>query len=106
MTIDLARITQEEFTAKFVSMSPRERDELLSIIERQYSIKQDPTPGSLASRLDEWTIQTPALELLDKKMVGVRDAIQVMYERRELLAEMLRSHRQKKGTPTAVETQA
>lgn len=44
----------------------------------------DPTPGHLAQRLDPAIVQTPALDIIDRELVEVRDAISVMFARRVL----------------------
>lgn len=48
----------------------------------------DPAPMSLARRLDNLLVQTPALDIVDQEMVRVRDALLVMFERRRLFAEL------------------
>jgi predicted phage terminase large subunit-like protein len=60
----------------------------LDELDAQFASRIDPTPGHLALRLDPLSIQTPALDLIDQKLIGVRDAIAGMYERRQRLAEL------------------
>jgi predicted phage terminase large subunit-like protein len=50
----------------------------------------DPTPGHLAQRLDPAIVQTPALDIIDRELVEVRDAISVMFARRARFAELVR----------------
>ena len=49
----------------------------------------DPTPGHLAQRLDPAIVQTPALDIIDRELVEIRDAIAVMYTRRARFAELM-----------------
>ena len=51
---------------------------------------EDPTPGHLAQRLDPAIVQTPALDIIDRDLVQIRDAIAVMYARRARFAELVR----------------
>jgi predicted phage terminase large subunit-like protein len=48
-----------------------------------------PTPGHLARALDPLTVQTPALDIIDREMVMIRDAVEVMYARRRLFAQLV-----------------
>jgi predicted phage terminase large subunit-like protein len=50
----------------------------------------DPTPGHLAQRLDPAIVQTPALDIIDRELVQIRDAIAVMFARRARFAELVR----------------
>lgn len=47
------------------------------------------TPGELAMALDPLTIQTPMLDLIDSKLLLVRDAIGVMYERKAMRSKLI-----------------
>jgi predicted phage terminase large subunit-like protein len=70
------------------------RDDQMGVAQAEaeaYSRDEDPTPLDLAMRLDPAIVPTPALRLLAAQMVGVRDAIEVMYERRALHAALVRS---------------
>jgi len=51
--------------------------------------EQDESPGALAKRLDPLTVQTPALEIIDAELVAVRDAVAMMYRRRERFAALM-----------------
>src|ERR1039458_6474924 len=51
---------------------------------------EDPTPGHLAQRLDPAIVQTPALDIIDRELVEIRDAIAVMLARRARFAELVR----------------
>jgi predicted phage terminase large subunit-like protein len=60
-------------------------------IERMAKARQDRTPGDLAQRLDSAIVQTPALRIVDREMVALRDSIQVMYARRAMFTELVLS---------------
>src|ERR1035437_9640168 len=49
------------------------------------------SPGELAAVLDTMTVQTDALDVIDKALVGVDEAVGVMMRRRMLIARLRRS---------------
>jgi predicted phage terminase large subunit-like protein len=85
----LAQLDDDAFANEWERQTSSTRralsEELLSLKRRL----EDPTPGSLAKRLDSMTVQTSALDLIDAHMIQVRDAIQVMYDRRHRYAELM-----------------
>lgn len=82
-------MTEEEFAARWESLSTAERRAASEEMRRLKRAIEDPTPGHLARRLDPMTVQTPALGLVDVELVAIRDSIAVMFERRELFARLL-----------------
>jgi predicted phage terminase large subunit-like protein len=54
------------------------------------TVREDPTPGALALRMDPMAIQTPALDVIDDCLVSVRDCIDGMFRRRRKLADLRR----------------
>ena len=103
-TMDLSQMTEAQFRNAFANMTEAERHASMQIINRRHAVAQDPTPGHLQARLDPLTIQTPALSVIDNAMIGVRDAIACMYERRALLVTLLDEIRLKRE-PTANDIQ-
>ena len=51
----------------------------------------DETPGDLARRCDPQTVQTGALDIIDKELVAIRDQLTVMFARRKEFARAVRS---------------
>jgi predicted phage terminase large subunit-like protein len=49
------------------------------------------TPGQLAAALDQATVQTTALSIIDMEVVRVRDSIRLMLARRERFAELVKA---------------
>ena len=92
----LAKMNHDEFAAYFMALSPDDQIAVSTIAARQAAILRDPTPGALAMRLDPLTVQTPALEIIDQHLVGVRDALATMYERRTRFAELVNKGTDKK----------
>lgn len=85
---DLLGLTKREFALRWNSMSAVERQDAMAAIEVVERAGQDPTPATLAKRLDPSTIQTPALTLIDAQLVKVAEGIENMYRRRVLLTEL------------------
>lgn len=73
----------DEEIAAYIALE-RERQEL----DRRLAVATDPTPGALAKRIDPMAIQTPALSVIDQRLVQVRDGIASMFERRSRLVEL------------------
>ena len=85
----ISGLTKEDFDARWQTMDDEKRLLFRAVVDAEYNKLIDPTPGSLARRLDPLTVQTPALDLIDAALVQVRDAINVMYARRGLLAKLM-----------------
>ena len=85
----VSRVTRAEFARRWASMSEAQRVEFMALAEAASPARHFATPGDLAMRLDPMTIQTPALAILDKAMCDVRDAVEVMYQRRRRFAELV-----------------
>jgi predicted phage terminase large subunit-like protein len=88
--IDLAKLDASDFAKVWLQLSEDERLIVSERVNRQYRSFEDDTAGALAERLDTLTVQTPALRLIDEKLVGIRDAVGVMYQRRARFAQLLR----------------
>ena len=58
--------------------------ELRQAVRRAQALQGDifPTPGALAKQLDSTTLQTPALDIIDRELVEVDRALDVMLRRR------------------------
>ena len=76
--------------------APVEKLQLLDELQRLDALaeaarirSEDPTPGHLAQRLDRLTVQTPALDLIDSELVLIRDAVRVMFARRQRYADLV-----------------
>ena len=54
--------------------------ELRQAVRRAQALQGDifPTPGALAKQLDPTTLQTPALDIIDRELVEVDRALDVM----------------------------
>lgn len=87
----LIEFGEEAFKVAWEGASPTERRSLSADLERLRRAREDPTPGHLAMRLDPLTVQTPALALLDEQLLAVRDALTVMFARRRLFAELVKT---------------
>ncbi len=87
----LASLSDEEFAAHWESQTVDGKRSASRALASFKTRLQDPTPGHLALRLDPLTVQTPALDIIDSKLVQVRDGISAMFERRRLFAELVRS---------------
>src|ERR1039458_3580419 len=87
---EIMDLDSDDFVDIWMKMTEDERQEVQYQIDRQYVRIEDPTPGNLALRLDPMMVQTPALELIDNELIGIRDAIEVMFARRKRFAELVR----------------
>lgn len=83
-----------------VSTSPRSPEpanaflaaaDLFDPPEAAKEVHEDRSPGELAKRLDRLTVQTPALDIVDREIIAIRDRLEVMYARREVFAEAINS---------------
>jgi predicted phage terminase large subunit-like protein len=87
----LAEMDDAVFARQWESVTPEERKAMTLAALRLKQSLEDPTPGHLAMRLDPLTVQTPALTIIDRHLVDVRDAIATMYQRRAKFAELMRT---------------
>lgn len=79
------------FLERLSTASTETQHEFIREVLKQKRIHEDKTPLDLAMRLDPMMVATPALRILANEMVGVRDAIALMYERRAMHAMLVRS---------------
>ena len=86
---EFIKLPEAERRAKWNALSPDEQLSIRVETERIRRAMEYPTPGDLAMALDPTTVQTPALQLVDSKLVKVGQAIEVMYARRRRLQELL-----------------
>ena len=86
-----------EFQRRWRSLSPADQDLIRAETQRRFRVIEYPTPGDLAMALDASTVQTPALELVDSKLVEVAKAIRVMYARRRRLVELIAEYETRTG---------
>lgn len=84
-------LDDDDFMNVWMNLSEDERHEIRYQIDRRYNLVEDPTAGHLALRLDQMMVQTPALEVIDKELLGIRDALDVMFARRTRFSELVRS---------------
>jgi predicted phage terminase large subunit-like protein len=92
----MTTITREQFGPVWRKMTDQQRrTALLAASSRPKKI--DASPLALAQRLDPMIVSTPALNLLDSYMIQVRDAVDVMYQRRRRYAQLVRQ-----GVPDAI----
>jgi predicted phage terminase large subunit-like protein len=87
----LGELDRQRFQELWESLTDEARTQALAVIDHEYHNINDKTAGSLAFRLDSSIVQTPALDVIDRKLCEVRDALACMYERRALTAQLIRS---------------
>lgn len=87
----LSRLEDGLFCFAWDQMPESERQQVRAFAAREYVRVEDESPLDLAMRLDPAIVPTPALRILSREMVLIRDAMEVMYERRALHAALVRS---------------
>ena len=88
---ELLELGPAEYQRRWKSLSTDEQRLLRAEAHRIKRIAEYQTPGELAMALDPATVQTPALQLIDSKLVEVGKAVGVMYQRRHRLTDLLKS---------------
>ena len=86
---EFIKLPEAERRAKWNALRPDEQELVRVETRRIQRIMEYPTPGDLAVSLDPATVQTPALTIIDSKLVQISQAIEVMYARRRRLQELL-----------------
>lgn len=88
MTLSLSR---SEFIEQWDRSQRHEREAFIAKIRPTRGMTVFSTPGQLAMALDPTTIQTPMFDLIDSKLLLVRDAIQVAHDRKLLRARLIQN---------------
>lgn len=96
----LAELDDADFAGEWERQSSDARKSASIALLMMKARLEDATPGALALRLDPLTVQTPALDIIDAKLLRVRDSITAMFERRRRFAELVRS-----GVDEAISTE-
>lgn len=78
----LAHLDDATFSYEWEKLSSQDRRALSQAIVAMKRQNEDTTPGDLAQRLDPLTVQTPALDIIDEKLMQARNAISAMYQAR------------------------
>jgi predicted phage terminase large subunit-like protein len=86
---ELLQLDADGFAAKWNSLSLSQQKSIRAEAARIRRLIEFPSPGDLAVALDPAMVQTPALQLVDSKLVQVGEAVAVMYERRQRRLELL-----------------
>lgn len=86
----LLRLDRQQFRTAYAKLQPEQRAYLKALADHNRVRNEDATPLDLAMRLDPAIVPTEALRILAAGMVQLRDAIEVMYERRALHAALVR----------------
>lgn len=77
-----------ETTPEELAELARLSDEITTLRRRAVPLV-DPTPTRLGQRLDPLLVRTPALDLVDRELGLVRDALKVMFARRDRFAALV-----------------
>ena len=95
--LDILELPQAEFQRIWSKLPLGHQELIVAETQRRYRVIEYPSPGDLAQALDPTTVQTPALQLVDSKLIEVGKALQVMYSRRGRLVELIDERQQLTG---------
>lgn len=85
---ELLDLGAEEFARRYAALGEAEQAVIRAEALRLKRAIEYRAPGDLAIAMDPVTIQTPALELIDSKLIEIGRAIGVMYRRRARLSQL------------------